>query len=370
MAKRQKNKNLTTSFLEYSNNDNSLTCYEKVEFELKALKDTTNIWNNSSPEYYGGDKEAIQESPTTAIESEHKLETLKRVEQAIEQKTTQEPIVGETQGINSLQGGANGDTSHIATDSVETNMNNTEEQIQTIMKLPDEERKQMTMGSSPDTNSTEVEMIDSTVNELIPSEIQMTDVLDTKDNTLAQQVDRSSAHSELHSMETATKATQPEDTDWLYSEGFKPVINKRSTTLKKNKQTDKSKIQDSEKRPFPYGKKGRGEKAKKGLSSVKEYELANLTDKLHEETAALANKWHLRSKERWIKRGEKSTKFFFSRYKARSEGNCEDLIKIPEEYKDKYEDTLDYIKKEYKNIYRKEKCDPQLADNLTTDLPQ
>ncbi|CAG8820935.1 6772_t:CDS:1, partial [Gigaspora rosea] len=85
------------------------------------------------------------------------------------------------------------------------------------------------------------------------------------------------------------------------------------------------------------------EKAKKGLSSVKEYELANLTDKLHKETAALADKWYLRSKERWIEKGEKSTKFFFSCYKARSEGNCEDLIKIPEEYKDKY-DTLDYIK--------------------------
>ncbi|CAG8831384.1 25110_t:CDS:1, partial [Gigaspora rosea] len=91
---------------------------------------------------------------------------------------------------------------------------------------------------------TEVEMINSTVNELIPSEILMTDVLDTKNNMLAQQgnsgapntptytrgnkdlrdkldtlssssktVDRSSAHSEFHSMETATKATQPEDTD-------------------------------------------------------------------------------------------------------------------------------------------------------------
>ncbi|CAG8647457.1 2291_t:CDS:2, partial [Gigaspora rosea] len=112
------------------------------------------------------------------------------------------------------------------------------------------------------------------------------------------------------------------------------------------------------------------EKTKKGLSSEKEYELANLTNKLYEETAALADKWHLCSKERWIEKEEKSTKFFFSCYKARSKGNCEDLIKIPEEYKDKYENTLDYIKEEYKNIYRKKKWDPQLADNLTMDLPQ
>ncbi|CAG8727698.1 23698_t:CDS:2, partial [Gigaspora rosea] len=217
-----------SSFLEYSNNDNSLSWDEK---------------------------------------------------KAIEQKTTQEPIAGETQGTDSLHGGTNSDTSpdlnsakgngehetidqtatalDIAADSVRTNMNNTEEQIQTIMELLDEERKQVIMGFSPDTNSTEVEMIDSTVNELIPSEIHMTDVLDTKDNTLVQQgnseapntptytrgnenlrdeldtlssssktADRSSAHSESHSMETATKATQPEDTNWLYSEGFKPVINK------------------------------------------------------------------------------------------------------------------------------------------------
>ncbi|CAG8792648.1 24774_t:CDS:2, partial [Gigaspora rosea] len=109
-----------SSFLEYLNNDNSLFWDEK-------------------------------ESPTTAIESEHKLDTLTRVKQAIEQKTTQEPIVGETQGTDSLQGGANSDTSRnrehetidqtatapdIAADSVGTNINNTEEQI------PDKERKQ------------------------------------------------------------------------------------------------------------------------------------------------------------------------------------------------------------------------------------
>ncbi|CAG8654348.1 10658_t:CDS:2, partial [Gigaspora rosea] len=286
-------------FLEYSNNNNTLSWDEKVEFELKALKDTTNIWNNSSLDYYAGDKEATQKSLVTTIEPEHKLDTLTRVEQAIEQQTMQGPIVGEAQGADSLQGKQMHETMDqmtlhatapdIEADSVGTNMNNTEEQAQTTIEPPDEERKQVIMGFSTDTNSTEVEMIVSTVNKLIPSEMHMTDVLDTKDNMLAQQgnsgapntptctrrnedlrdkldtfspssktADRSSALSESPSMETATKAIQPEDVDWLYSEGFKPVINKRSTTLKKNKQTDKSKIQDSEKRPSPYGKKGRG----------------------------------------------------------------------------------------------------------------
>ncbi|CAG8753308.1 11627_t:CDS:2, partial [Gigaspora rosea] len=98
-------------------------------------------------------------------------------------------------------------------------MNNTEEQIQTIRKLPDEERKQVTKGSSPDTNSTEVEMINSTRNSGAPNTPTYTcgnedlrNELDTLSSS-SKTVDRSSAHSEFHSMETATKATQPEDTD-------------------------------------------------------------------------------------------------------------------------------------------------------------
>ncbi|CAG8849086.1 23026_t:CDS:1, partial [Gigaspora margarita] len=47
---------------------------------------------------------------------------------------------------------------------------------------------------------------------------------------------------------------------------------------------------------------------------------------------------------------------------VRKEGNYKDLIKILEEYKDKYEDILDYIKEEYKNIYKKEEWDLQLAE--------
>ncbi|CAG8525559.1 25279_t:CDS:2 [Gigaspora rosea] len=254
-------------------------------------------------------------------------------------------IARETQGTDPLQGGTNGDTSHIAADYVGTNMNNTEEQTQVTMELPDEERNQVTVGSSLDTNSNEEEMIDSTVNEVMPPKTHMTDVLNTKNNTLAQQGNtgapntptftrgnedlrdeldtlstpsktavRSSEHSESQSMETTTKAIQPGDTEWLN-------ILKLNNTISKLKE----------------------EKTKKGLSAGKEYELANLTNKLHEETAALADK---------------------------NEGNCENLIKIPEEHKDKYKDTLDYIKEEYKNIYRKERWDPQLADNLITDLPQ
>ncbi|CAG8675522.1 4437_t:CDS:1, partial [Paraglomus brasilianum] len=112
------------------------------------------------------------------------------------------------------------------------------------------------------------------------------------------------------------------------------------------------------------------EKARRGLSPKKDQELVEMMNTLHDETAALAEKWHLRSKEKWIEKGEKSTKFFFSRYKARKESSCEELIKIPEEYKDKYENTLDYIKEEYQKIYKKEGWDPQMAEILMRELPQ
>ncbi|CAG8841836.1 18566_t:CDS:2, partial [Gigaspora margarita] len=99
------------------------------------------------------------------------------------------------------------------TNNMEINMNNMEEQTQ----------------ASQNTNSTKVEMINSTENNLIILEMQM----------------------------TATKTTQLGDTEWLYLEGFIPVVNKRSTVSKKNKQTNKSRFQEAENRPFLYGKKGR-----------------------------------------------------------------------------------------------------------------
>ncbi|CAG8624532.1 8610_t:CDS:2, partial [Gigaspora rosea] len=158
-----------------------------------------NIWNNSSSEYYSRDKEAIQKPPTTTIKSEHKPDTLTRVEQVIEQETTLEHIAKETQADKEYKQ---------RKADLNPAKNNTEEQIQAIME-------QVIIGSSPDTNSTEVEIIDLTVNELVLSEIHIANVLDTKNNTLAQQANQSSKHSESHFMETTTKATQPEDTEWL-----------------------------------------------------------------------------------------------------------------------------------------------------------
>ncbi|CAG8818932.1 2102_t:CDS:1 [Gigaspora margarita] len=71
-------------------------------------------------------------------------------------------------------------------DNVGTNLNNMEEQTQVTMECPNKEKHQVTMSSSPDTNDTEVEMIDPTANDLVTPEVQMSGVLNTKDKLVAQ----------------------------------------------------------------------------------------------------------------------------------------------------------------------------------------
>ncbi|CAG8839860.1 33350_t:CDS:2, partial [Gigaspora margarita] len=60
---------------------------EKVELELNALKEITNIWNNSSIEYFGEAKEAVQKPSTSEIDPEPMPEMVMQVEQITEQKT-------------------------------------------------------------------------------------------------------------------------------------------------------------------------------------------------------------------------------------------------------------------------------------------
>ncbi|CAG8577188.1 5286_t:CDS:2 [Gigaspora margarita] len=233
-------------FLEYPHNNNPLSWDKKVEFELSALKDTINIWNNFFTEYSGEDNETLQKPPTTIIEPESMLDMSTQVEQTTERETAQNPIEKKTQDTNSLQ--------------------REEEQTQVTMECSNEEEYQMTMGSSPDTNDTEVKMINPTENDLVIPELQMSEILDTKDKLVAQHDNsgesttpiymqgnedlrdelntlsftnnsaaRSSEHVEPYTLETANKATQPGDTEWLHSEGFTPVVNKKLAASKKNK---------------------------------------------------------------------------------------------------------------------------------------
>ncbi|CAG8800321.1 21507_t:CDS:2, partial [Gigaspora rosea] len=100
-------------------------------------------------------------------------------------------------------------------------------------------------------NQPEMEMID-------PSENSSTTPATNELDTLGPTSNLTTQLMKTHQPEMTTKATHSEDAKWLSSEGFTPVVNKRSNTAKKSKLTDKSRPHEAEHRPSPYSKKGRG----------------------------------------------------------------------------------------------------------------
>ncbi|CAG8744443.1 15908_t:CDS:1 [Gigaspora margarita] len=74
--------------LEYSHNNDSFSWDEKVEFELSALKNTTNIWNNSTITQPSEVTEMTQEPPKSTNNSELMLDTALQLDQIEEQDTT------------------------------------------------------------------------------------------------------------------------------------------------------------------------------------------------------------------------------------------------------------------------------------------
>ncbi|CAG8791535.1 28485_t:CDS:2, partial [Gigaspora margarita] len=206
--------------------------------------------NNSSTELTKEDNKASQKPLTNVIEPEPMLVMLIQVEQTIEQETTWDPIEKKTQDTNPPQKEEYdyAPTPDMEIDNVGININNTEEQIQVTMECPDEEEYQVTMGPSLDTNGTEVEMNDTIENDLVTPEMQMAGVFGTKDKMVAQHDNpgesttptymrgnedlkdelnilsftndtaaQSNDYAESHTLKTAIKATQLEDTEWLHS---------------------------------------------------------------------------------------------------------------------------------------------------------
>ncbi|CAG8853704.1 40723_t:CDS:1, partial [Gigaspora margarita] len=57
----------SSMFMKHNTNINSLTWGDKVELELNALKDTTNIWNNSSTEPLNVKQEETQKPPIEGV---------------------------------------------------------------------------------------------------------------------------------------------------------------------------------------------------------------------------------------------------------------------------------------------------------------
>ena len=83
-------------------------------------------------------------------------------------------------------------------------------------------------------------------------------------------------------------------------------------------------------------------------------QLGKLNSQLQEELTTLSERWQMRSKAQWIELGERSTRYFFSRYKARHANEAQTKIKVPLNSNANEQDTLQYIRDQYAHIYKHE----------------
>jgi exonuclease III len=95
-----------------------------------------------------------------------------------------------------------------------------------------------------------------------------------------------------------------------------------------------------------------------------------LSSDLQKELQQFAEKWQIRSKAQWVEQGEKSTKYFFTRYKIRKTHSALKDIKDPETQLQSRENTLQYIRDKYAKIYEKEDINLNSAKKITENLPQ
>src|SRR5260364_158463 len=95
-----------------------------------------------------------------------------------------------------------------------------------------------------------------------------------------------------------------------------------------------------------------------------------LNSELQEELKLLTKKWQLRSNIKWLEEGEKSTKYFFEQYKARTSREATDLVRNPElpGSLDRV-DILQYIRDQFEQIYQDEPVDAEAVEALTADIP-
>ncbi|CAG8674143.1 5934_t:CDS:1, partial [Paraglomus brasilianum] len=104
---------LTNSMVTEHNTDfNSLTWGDKVELELNALKDTTNIWNNTSEESLNREQEETQLPPTEGDNWKSTINEEKQEEQKLEQELMQDPVEETDQNTLLLQDKVTDNNSH------------------------------------------------------------------------------------------------------------------------------------------------------------------------------------------------------------------------------------------------------------------
>src|SRR5205085_5921902 len=87
-------------------------------------------------------------------------------------------------------------------------------------------------------------------------------------------------------------------------------------------------------------------------------------------TYSSSRKWQLHSKTKWIEQGEKSTKYFFSKYKSRKSHSALSEIKNPLNITQNKNSTLSYIREEYSKIYKKEEINLAAANEIIKEASQ
>ncbi|CAG8696878.1 9810_t:CDS:2 [Gigaspora margarita] len=299
----------SSMFTEHNTDINSLTWGDKVELELNALKDTMNIWNNSTEPLYM-EQEETQKLPMEGVNQEPTINEIQQEEQTLEQELMQDSVEEKDQDTLSLQGEKadlitkKGNEKHEAPeqvpyhaptpdtviDNMAISMSIVDAQTQQPVECPVEREKQTNTGSSLFMNDVGTGMIEPTTKNPVTQEVHMTETPDKREYTVTQlnnpevpsipeymrgnknlrdKLDmlpstssttaQSNEYLDPKLSKTTMESTEPNDPEWSQPDEFTTLINKRSTV-------------------------------------------------------------------------------------SRKKSSCEELIKIPKEYKDKYEDTLDYIK--------------------------
>ena len=82
----------------------------------------------------------------------------------------------------------------------------------------------------------------------------------------------------------------------------------------------------------------------------------------------LSEKWRIRSRSKWIEKGEKSSKYFYQRFKINSSDSFTEHLSKRHRYDQ--QSALDEAKDFYQNLYTPEPTDSSATQELLSSLPQ
>ncbi|CAG8847901.1 6384_t:CDS:2, partial [Gigaspora margarita] len=252
--------------------------------ELNALKDTTNIWNNSSTEPLNVEQEEAQKLPVEGVIQEPTLNELQLEEQTLEQELMQDSAEVKDQDALSLQREKadliteKGNEKHevpeqvphyaptpdTVMDNMEISMSSGGAQIQQSVECSVGRENQTNTGSSLVTNDKGTEMIEPTIKDTVIQEVHMIEAPDKKEYAVTQQDSpevlsipeymrgNKNLHDELNMLpptsnttaqsnkyldpklsETSVESTEPNDPEWSQPDEFTTIVYKQSKASRK-----------------------------------------------------------------------------------------------------------------------------------------